>query len=148
ADPTAEAVTGAYDTEDPAFDDGLFILHTTATGSTDVTASMHLYADTTLAVEVVEGSAVAADFVLPSGLLDVGTSPLEGSVGPGESTTVEVEITNVSDVPVAYQLGVRDPSFEVASADVDGAGAEVEYEAEGTWSLEASQDLSSGTMWT
>lgn len=148
-DPEAAASTGVYQTDDPAYGDGLFVLHTTATGTVDVTASMHLYADETQSVEVAEGGAVAIDFVLDSGLLEVDSAPLEATVDLGGTETVEVQVTNVGELPVDFQLGVREPSFAPVSHDLQEAAAgSSTFVPEGTWSVEAETVSTSAPQWT
>ncbi|MPZ51234.1 MAG: S8 family serine peptidase [Acidimicrobiia bacterium] len=115
ATPDETTTTGTLAEDDPTASPGMFVLHTTSTGATAVTASSHLYADRTDTIAVAAGATTGHVFELASGHLSVDTTPLAAQVEMGGSATVEFGITNDSDVPVNYQLGVRDPAFNIAA---------------------------------
>jgi hypothetical protein len=104
----AAGATSSFATpEDPALDNGFYILFT-PDGDHLLFVGKNGYGDDEALVSVVVNGVIRRDFHLRAGLLDATPPALSASLGLGDFTTVELKLAN---------LGNRDAAFEFVELD-------------------------------
>src|SRR3990172_7914516 len=120
----AETTTTRSTPDDPAVDDGFYILFSSLTGTHSFSATMTDYGSDTHSVDVVNDGAVGQDFNLPAGQLSVDPASLEVELSLAETTTRDLTLSNDGGLAVDWELfeipGVTTPlgPFEKPSSVV------------------------------
>ena len=99
--------------DDPAVDDGFYILFSPLTGPTDITADKAQYGPSTETVDVVADAVVEQDFQLGSGNLVVDPDALEAEVPMGETADLTMTITNDGTAATEFEITERDRGREI-----------------------------------
>ena len=101
--------------EDDNLDDGFYLLFSPITGPTDITADKAFFAPTTESVDVVRDAVVVQDFQLGSGQLEVDPDSLSADVALGESTDLDLTLSNVGSGAAEFEIRERDRGRDVAA---------------------------------
>ncbi len=103
--------------DDPAVDDGFYILFSPLTGPTDITADKAQYGPSTETVDVVADAVVEQDFQLGSGNLVVDPDALEAEVPMGSTADLNMTITNDGTAATEFEITERDRGREILGFD-------------------------------
>ncbi len=103
--------------DDPAVDDGFYILFSPLTGPTDITADKAQYGPSTETVDVVADAVVEQDFQLGSGNLVVDPDALEAEVPMGSTADLTMTITNEGTAATEFEITERDRGREILGFD-------------------------------
>jgi hypothetical protein len=104
-DAPSDTTTTFATPDDPAVDEGLYILFSSLTGAHPFTASISSgYGTDTQVVAVVADSIVPQDFALPAGSLSVDPPALEVTIPLGSTTTRELALTNNGGLPATFEI--------------------------------------------
>ena len=112
--------------EDPALDDGFYILFSSLTGVHDFTASKNLYGSQTLPIDVLADDIVEQDFQLGTGHLVVTPTEIEETVDLGSQLTTQLTVTNDGSADATFEILENNghASFRVRQK-AEGKGAPV-----------------------
>ncbi|HSE40166.1 MAG TPA: choice-of-anchor J domain-containing protein [Acidobacteriota bacterium] len=103
-DGSSDSTTSFETPDDPAVDDGAYVLFSSATGSQDISATANNYGTDTHTVNVVADGTVEQDFVLPSGNIETDPDVIEETVDLGSSTTVQLTLNNTGNADADFKI--------------------------------------------
>lgn len=106
--------------DDPALDDGFYLLFSTLTGEQPFTVRKTGFGSTTEDVAVAADGVVRHDFQLGSGQLVVEPSPLDAELRLGTTTERTLTIRNEGTADATFELGERERGSDILDAGVAG----------------------------
>ncbi|MFI1097919.1 carboxypeptidase regulatory-like domain-containing protein [Streptomyces sp. NPDC020917] len=112
-DDTTQSVTTVATPDDPNLGDGYFSLFSSTMGDHAFHAVKSHYATAAGTVKVAADSAVAADFQLKAGRLQVTPDSVAATVGWGGKTTQQLTVKNTGGAPATLKLGERSGGFKI-----------------------------------
>jgi hypothetical protein len=98
--------------DDPAQEDGLYILFSSLTGGHSFTASKISYGDDTRVVAVANSSTVGQDFSLPAGRLIASPTFIVENLGFIETVTATLTLSNTGAHPAQFTITEVDAPFQ------------------------------------
>ena len=112
-DDTTQSVTTVATPDDPNLGDGYFSLFSPTLGDHAFNAAKSHYSTAAGTVKVAADSAVAADFQLKAGRLQVTPASVDATVGWGGKTTQQLTVKNTGGAPATLKLGERSGGFKI-----------------------------------
>ena len=110
--------------EDPALDEGFYVLFSSLTGVHDFTASKNLYGSQTLPIDVLADDVVEQDFQLGTGHLVVTPTEIDETVDLGTQVTVQLTVTNDGSADATFEILENNGHASIRVRDkVEGKGA-------------------------
>jgi hypothetical protein len=91
--------------EDPAVDDGFYVLFSSLTGLHNFTSSKLDYGDSVQTVTMVSGGIASQNFNLPAGMLEYSPTSLSENLDASEVVTRVITLTNTGTYTAAFDLG-------------------------------------------
>ena len=103
-DQPADTTTTFATPDDPALDDGLYILFSSLTGGHDFTASRERYGSDRQAVTVAADDTVGQDFNLSAGYLSADPTSLTATVPAGQTRNRTLTLSNTGGLAASFNL--------------------------------------------